>query len=112
MWPGCVVSDDGDSRMAALSKFRWMNFTGYERWKLLIPPAGFPCHPTPLGPGKSETGKIRTGTAFSLSSEFCRIFLESNFFDLLAGELLWGHAGRIAGVPKKTVQASRRHNPQ
>src|SRR4029453_10419042 len=45
------------------------------------------------------------------SAVFCRIFA-SNLVDLVLGELLPRHAGRIAGFPEKAVQARRRYNPE
>jgi hypothetical protein len=45
------------------------------------------------------------------SAEFRRIFA-SYLVDLVLGELLSRHAGRIAGFSEKAVQARRRDNPE
>src|SRR5262249_31389397 len=44
-------------------------------------------------------------------SELSGVF-QRNFLDLLPGKLLWRHAGRIAGLAEKAVEAGRRHHPE
>jgi len=49
MRPGSVVSEEGDSLMAALITFPRTNLVSQERWKLLIPLADCPCQRAGMG---------------------------------------------------------------
>ena len=63
---------------------------------------------------KSSEVQIRPHRYLNLgarSAEFRRIFA-SYLVDLVLGELLSRHAGRIAGFSEKAVQARRRDNPE